>query len=59
MKWNEIETVHVRQLISKHFDVALSQLSSQCAKSDESDDLESELSYLAKECRTKDAHLGA
>ena len=47
----------MQQLISEHFDFALSQLNSQCTKSGESDNLESDLTYLAKECayRTKDA----
>ena len=40
MKWNEIETVLVRQLISEHFDFTSSQLNGQCMKSDESDKLE-------------------
>ena len=43
MERNEIETVRVWQLISEHFDFALSQLNSQCTKSDESDKLEPEL----------------
>ena len=43
MERNEIETVHVRQLISEHFDFTLSQLNSQCTKSGESDNLEPEL----------------
>ena len=30
MKRNEIETARVRQLISEHFDFALSQLKGQC-----------------------------
>ena len=52
-----IETVRVWQLISEHFDFALSQLKSQCTKSGEFDNLESDLTYLAKECarHTKDA----
>ena len=55
MEWNKIEIARARQLISGHFDFALSQFNSQCTKSSESDNLEPELSYLAKECRTKDA----
>ena len=53
MKRNEIETAHVQQLISEHFDFALGQLNSQCTKSGESDNLELELTLIAKECRTK------
>ena len=57
MKRNEIETARVRQLISEHFDFALSQLQTQCTKSGEFDNLESDLTHLAKECayRTKDS----
>ena len=43
MERNEIETARARQLISEHFDFALSQLNSQCTKSGESDNLEPEL----------------
>ena len=43
MEQNEIETGHARQLISEHFDFALSQLNSQCTKSSESDSLELKL----------------
>ena len=42
MERNETETVHVWQLVSEHFDFALSQLKSQCMKSGESDNLEQE-----------------
>ena len=48
------KTTWVRQLILEHFDFALSQ----CMKSgSEFDNLESDLTYLAKECAccTKDA----
>ena len=45
MEWNVIEIARVRQLISEHFDFALSQLNSQCTKSDESDNLKPELTY--------------
>ena len=45
MKQNEIETTRVRQLISEHFDFALSHLKSQCTKSGESENLEPELTY--------------
>ena len=38
MKQNEIETTSAQQLISEHFDFALSQLNSQFMKSGESDD---------------------
>ena len=55
MERNEIETMCVRQLISEHFNFALTQLNSQCTKSGESDNLELELTLIAKECRTKDA----
>ena len=57
MERNEIETARVRQLISEHFDFALSQLQTQCTKSGEFDNLESDLTHLAKECayRTKDS----
>ena len=40
---NQIEAARVRQLISEHFDFALSQLNSQCTKSGESYNLEPEL----------------
>ena len=43
MKQNEIETALARQLISEHFDFASSQLNGQCTKSDESDNLEPEV----------------
>ena len=43
MERNEIETVLARALISEHFDFASSQLNSQCTKSDESDNLEPEV----------------
>ena len=43
MEQNETETAHAWQLISEHFDFALSQLNSQCMKSGESDSLEQEL----------------
>ena len=50
--WSQIETMIVRQLISEYFDFALSQLKSQCTKSGaalhESDNLELDLTYLAK-----------
>ena len=42
-KRNEIETARAQQLISEHFDFALSQLNSQCMKSSQSDNLELEL----------------
>ena len=38
-----IKTTCAQQLISEHFDFALSQLNRQCMKSGESDDLELEL----------------
>ena len=43
MKQNEIETVLARMLISEYFDFASSQLNSQSTKSDESDNLEAEV----------------
>ena len=43
MERNGIETVLSRQLISEHFDFALSQLNSQCTKSDESDNFKVEV----------------
>ena len=43
MEWNEIETARAQQLISEHFDFALSQLNSQCMKSSESGNLEPKL----------------
>ena len=43
MKRNEIETARARQLISEHFDFALSQLNSQCMKGGESDNFEPKL----------------
>ena len=56
-KRNEKETARMRQLISEHFDFALSQLQTQCTKSGEFDNLESDLTHLAKECacHTKDS----
>ena len=54
---NEIDPARVRQLISEHFEFASSQLQTQCTKSGEFDNLESDLTHLAKECacRTKDS----
>ena len=43
MKRNEIETEIAQQLISEHFDCTSSQLKGQCTKSDESDNLEPEV----------------
>ena len=51
MERNEIETVRARQLISEHFDFALSQLNSHCTKSGEADgeadNLEPELTSVS------------